>query len=246
MGFQTVADGHAYTYSLAVLGAFDMIADAIKAKKEIYKLWSKERPIMMASDFSEPMFCDPLYCTVDEAPTCLNYELPTFGWYGASLTPADDSLNPYRGELQNWTGWVIPADPWHMVPKSDQKTYAETPEFCSFPDRCAGLTAETGNEGRAVFKLPKMEVGLLVVCGCCGKEVAEDMFMENEYIEVEFNNKRLLNTTWDIWPNGKCVRLLKTHLEDGADIGNNGHSYLSIKVKPGLEESVRISHIITH
>mmetsp|Transcript_6658 Transcript_6658/g.9522 ORF Transcript_6658/g.9522 Transcript_6658/m.9522 type:complete len:255 (+) Transcript_6658:1-765(+) len=246
LGFQTVADAFTYTYSLAILGALDLIEEALHAKKDIVKLWTNERPIMLQSHFRDPMHCDPLYCTVEEAPTCLNYELPHFGWYGASLTPTDDNLNPYQGELQNWTVWHEGGSPFRMVPKPDQVVYASTPEYCTFPDHCGGLSATHGQEGRAVFKLPKMEVGLLVLCGCCGKEVAKDMFLENEFIEIEFNNERLHNNTWDIWPNGKCVRLLKTHLEDGADIGNNGHSYLSIKVKPGLKAPIRISHVITH
>ena len=39
-----------------------------------------------------------------------------------------------------------------------------------------------------VFRLPNMEVGLVVIiCGCCGEKVGETMFLDNRDIEISFD-----------------------------------------------------------
>jgi len=80
---------------------------------------------------------------VNEAPTCLKYELPTFGWYGAGVASVDDGSNTYQGELQNWTvrkGFKNPQS--YMIPKYDLLFYAYDTLVCAFPGNCAGLLAE--------------------------------------------------------------------------------------------------------
>jgi len=91
-----------------------------------------------------------------------------------------------------------------------------------------------------------MEVGLVILCGCCEKQFASSMFIQNKFVEIEYNNEKLHNNTWDVYPNGKCVRIFQNHSDDGITPGTNGPSFLSVKVKPRLAEAVRNSHITTH
>jgi N-acetylmuramoyl-L-alanine amidase len=64
------------------------------------------------------------------------------------------------------------------VDKEDRQVYKDNPGFCKFPDFCGGIEASKPEAGMVVFKLPKMEVGLVIICGCCGKQVAQSMFMK--------------------------------------------------------------------
>ena len=97
-----------------------------------------------------------------------------------------------------------------------------------------------------VFRLPKMEVGLVVICMCCGKDVAEEQILSNPFIEIKYNNAVLDRTQWDKWPNNKCVRLLDKFPTQGqAAITPTGHAYLSINTLDGFSKPVRISHVIT-
>ena len=50
----------------------------------------------------EPLLCDPQHCKVSQGPKCLNFEVPTFGWWGASIAQAQDDLNPFQGQVQAW------------------------------------------------------------------------------------------------------------------------------------------------
>ena len=43
-----------------------------------------------------------------------------------------------------------------------------------------------------------MEVGLVVICGCCGKKAGESLSLDNENIEINW-------TELELWPNAKCV-----------------------------------------
>ena len=98
-------------------------------------------------------------------------------------------------------------------------------------------------------RLPKMEVGLVAICMCCGKEVAQEQILQNPYIEIRYNTQLLDKSKWDIFPTGKCVRLLEKFPTEGrAAETPTGHAYLSISLNNTLNESnkpVRISHVIT-
>jgi len=242
LGFQMVSDAMVYVYATAILHALEQIESAMvndKALKNSH--WLQPRPLTLGTDLPEPKFCDPIYCTLNQAPGCLNFELPTFGWHGASIAPPQDSLNPYKGELQNWTDYVRDIDKEkYMIPPLEQKLL--DPEMCVFPDNCAGMKASRADQGKIVFKLPKMEVGVIAICGCCGKEVAEPYFLKNEFFEADLNGKVLDRSTWDLWPELKCVRLVKDH---GNVVSDYGHSYLTLRLKPGNTKEVIISHVIT-
>ncbi|KAL7540797.1 hypothetical protein ACHAWF_006788 [Thalassiosira exigua] len=248
LGFQLVSDAFAYVYSKAMLAALDAIEERLKQGDDPREVWSaSKRKVLVKSSLPEPKYCDPSYCVVNEAPGCLNYEEPTYGVWGPRVEDPDDELNPHRGEVQKWEVWHEPNDIWHMVNREDVAFFQDRDdkEICRHSDRCGGISATSADNGMVVFRLPKMEVGLVAICGCCGKKVAEEMFLNNTHLEVRYNGAVLNSTTWDIFPTAKCVRLLKKFPTGGANLTPTGHAYLSVKVLDGLSKTVRISHVLT-
>ena len=91
-----------------------------------------------------------------------------------------------------------------------------------------------------------MEVGLVVICGCCGKNVGETMFMNNENIEISYNTVPVDRENMELWPIGKCVRINQRFPTSGRESETpTGHAYLGIKVLKDMGAPVRISHVIT-
>ena len=250
LAFEFVSDTFAYVYTKAMLLALDMIESSFKAGTDPRDIWSaSKRKIVLKNHLPEPKYCDPTYCVVNEAPGCLNFEKPTFGYWGARVEDALDDLNPYKGEVQKWTVWHEENDIWYMVGKQDQAIFQNRDEkeqkICKHIDQCGGISATSPNDGMVVFRLPKMEVGLVAICGCCGKNVAEEMFLQNKDIEISYNGQVLDRQKWDVFPTGKCVRLLDKFPTGAASMTPTGHAYLAIKALEGLWKPVRISHVIT-
>ncbi|KAL9185298.1 hypothetical protein ACHAXT_003075 [Thalassiosira profunda] len=242
LGFELVADTFSFVYAQAMLKALALIETTVAEGKDPRDIWPAKRRIVLKSSLPKPIHCDPKYCVVDEAPTCLNYEKPTFGRWGARVEEPNGDLNPHKGTLQNWTVWNEPIDFWHMVGRQDEAVFQDRDdkEICRHLDNCAGMSATSAANGRVVFRLPKMEVGLVVICGCCGKDVAEEMFIQNERLEIRYNDVLLNRSSWDVFPNPKCARLVK----EGGHVGPTGHAYLSVLAR-NLSKPVRISHLIT-
>ncbi len=66
------------------------------------------------------------------------------------------------------------------------------------------------------------------------------MFINNMNSPLDHNNEM------DVFPNGKCDRLLKQFLMAGQESQTpTGHHYLAIKVLNNMERRVLISHVIT-
>jgi len=249
MGFQLTSDAFTYVYTQALLKALDMIEQDMNAGNDPRDTWSaSQRQLLMGSDLPPPKYCDPEYCVVDEVPGCLNYELPTFGFWGARVEDRDDGLNPYAGQPQNWNVWHQDNDLWYMVGKQDQAVFQnrEDKEICRHLDACGGISAQKVDDGMVVFRLPKMEVGLVVICGCCGKNVGNDLFLNNPLIEISFNTVPIDRSEWDIFPNAKCVRVLKRFPLMGRESETpTGHHYLGVRLLSDNPTPVRISHVIT-
>jgi len=249
LAFEFISDTFAYVYSKAVLKALDMIQTQMMASLDPRETYSaSKRPILRKTVLPQPKFCDSAYCVVDEAPGCLNFEKPTFGYWGAKIEDSNDGLNPHKGELQNWEIWEEPQDFWHGVDKVDSAIFQdrEDKEICKHLDQCGGISATSSENGMVVFRLPKMEVGMVAICGCCGKEVANEMFLQNEFLEIQYNGAVLDKADWDLYPTKKCARLLKKFPTEGAAaMTPTGHAYLSVKALEGLSTPVRISHVIT-
>lgn len=107
LGFELSADAFSYVYSKAILEALDMIEGAFSNGKDPQDTWSaSKRKVVLKRSLPAPLHCDPLYCSVDQPPSCLNYEKPTFGYWGARLEDPNGSLNPHKGEHQNWELWT--------------------------------------------------------------------------------------------------------------------------------------------
>jgi len=242
LGFELAADAFSYVYTKAVLAALDLIEKTLDDGEDPAYTWSQRKMVLKGS-LQTPKHCNPDFCTVDEAPQCLNYEKPTFGYWGARVEDPNNSLNPHKGEVQNWEVSNEPNDWTYMVDKQDIAVFqdSEEKEKCKHLDACGGITATSPDDGRVVFRLPKMEVGLIVICGCCGKDVGTDMFLNNDRIEIEYNSVVLDRQTWDLWPNGKCVRLMQSH----PATTSSGHAYLSVRVLEELASPIKISHLIT-
>ncbi|KAL7500397.1 hypothetical protein ACHAWT_008151 [Skeletonema menzelii] len=247
LAFQFVSDTFSYIYSQAMIKALDLIESDLKNGIDPAEKWAaSKRKTLLKSSLPPPKFCDELYCVVDEAPTCINFEKPTYGWWGARVEDPDDSLNPHRGEVQNWEIWNVDEPLFRGVSKQDQTFFEDRDdkEICRHLDACGGISATSKDSGSVVFRLPKQEVGLVVICGCCGKQVGQDMILNNTSIEISYNGQVLDRNNWDIWPNGKCVRLFK-QFDANAAKATTGHNYLKIEAQENLSEPVRISHVIT-
>jgi hypothetical protein len=147
-------------YSKAILVALDIIEEIIAEGHDPSLIWdASKRKIVSKRSLPDPMHCDPEYCVVDEAPGCINYELPTYGVRGPRVEDPNDDLNPFKGELQNWEVWYEPRDFWHLVAKEDVVYFQdrEDKEICKHLDNCAGISATSAENGMIVFRLPKME-----------------------------------------------------------------------------------------
>ena len=244
MAFQLVSDAFTYVYTHALLKALDLIETDFNDGKDPRDTWSaSKRKYLLKGDLPEPLYCDPEYCTVDEAPECLNYELPTFGTWGARVEDPKGSLNPYAGENQNWTIWHADNDLWYMVSGDDVAYFQdrEDKEICRHLDACGGISAENVDSGMVVFRLPKMEVGLVIICGFEVKS-----FINNTDIEISYNTVPLDWTEWDSFPNDKCIRVLKRFPTSGRESETpTGHAYLAVKVLNDMGKKVTISHVIT-
>ena len=76
MGFQLTADAFSYVYAKAILKALELIEQDMNDGNDPRDTWSaSERPMMLKRDLPDPIVCDAEYCTVDEPPGCLNFEV---------------------------------------------------------------------------------------------------------------------------------------------------------------------------
>ena len=71
-----VSDVFSYVYAKAIHKALELIEKEINDGKDPQEKWSaSNRPLLLKRDLPEPIECEPEYCTVDEAPGCLNFEV---------------------------------------------------------------------------------------------------------------------------------------------------------------------------
>ncbi|KAL7534350.1 hypothetical protein ACHAXR_005816 [Thalassiosira sp. AJA248-18] len=198
-------------------------------------------------DMPDPLFCDPRYCSAPHPPSCLNYEKPTFGTPGITIQ-----------SQSNWTIWTEP-NKWNkMVGKVDIAIIKakHDPEFeqkCAHLDACGGIWAQDSTAGTLTFELPsnKMTAGLVFVCGCCGKNIGENMFLQNQNVTFKLNGRVLNKSKMDVYPAPKCVRLFK-YFGESSGYEKEDKMLLSIEMAdqdPSLSyeakpPSVKISHVV--
>lgn len=266
LGFQTVSDVYTYTYTIALLKALDLIEQDMDNGIDPRDTWSKSTRLPVSKDnLPNPILCDPQYCVVDEPPKCLNFELPTFGSTGASVehgnfppleeyfdklqspghtaSPSNDNLNPYKDELQNWTMWHTPNDLWYMTTQDDKAYYQDREDrnVCRHNDACGGISAQTVTDGMVVFSLPQMHVGLVIICGM------ESPIYNNTNIEISYNTLIIEMDQMDLYPNGKCTRLMKnfTTTSEAQQQQQLEANYLAVKVLSNMDKPIRITQVIT-
>ena len=88
-----------------------------------------------------------------------------------------------------------------------------------------------------------MTAGLVFVCGCCGKTVGQDMFLDNQNVVFKLNDPCTRQVKyWDIYPNKKCVRLLKW-FGDG-EYEKKDVMILTVEIVDAVPNEVKISHIV--
>ncbi len=194
LGFQTVADELAYSYAGFVVDALDQVLAALAAGKDTRALWPA--PAAPAPLPQPPLTgCDPRYCDAPRLPECLNFEEPTYGAPGVALLAATDAANPYKGLPQLWQRWRS-EETSPLVPKFEQVFYKNDPSKCEHLDHCGGLKAASPDAGWLALRLPLMSAGLIVLCGCCGDDVAKRMFIDNDDLKVVLDGVKLDRATF--------------------------------------------------
>ena len=259
LGFQIAGDAFAYVYVSGLLLALDIIEEDMDSGASVFERWfdtaagsrisvaeekdehTEQRQLLQLpplESMPEPRFCHPLYCSTPHPPSCLNYELPTFGPAGINVDLVTD----------DWSLWHEPNKWNYMVGKVDTKIFKEKgdPEWyekCTHLDACGGITTSGKGTGVIVYDLPveQMTAGLVVICVCCGKKIAESMVLNNDNLVFKLNDRVLDKTGMDLFPAEKCVRLLKGFEEEGYE--KEEKMLLSVEVLGG-ETEVKISHVI--
>ena len=230
----------AHEYLTALLIAIDTLQNA--SQDDIKNKYTND-PIVMASQLPPPAVCDPKYCTLEDPPGCMNLEEPTYGYHQVSIAPPDDALNPYRDRLpepnRGWMIWKDTEGSKRLIPKAE----SNDPK-CQHLDHCAGATAQNSDDGWLSLKLPKMTRGIVIVCGCCGKQVAKDYFINSDDLIIEFDGKKLDRSTFKVYPSTKCAQVLDGFPPDLED--SEGHLYLGIKIGKinPKNKNIKISHVI--
>jgi hypothetical protein len=268
LGFQIASDAFAYVYVSGLLLALDIIEDDMDSGTNVFERWfdTEGRRVLVVEEedqhagqhrlthpaagprqllqlpplenMPDPLFCDPIYCSTPHPPSCLNYELPTFGPSGINVDSVTD----------NWSLWHEPNQWNYMVGKVDIAIFKkkDDPEWykkCTHLDACGGITTSGRGAGEIVYDLPveQMTAGLVVICVCCGKKIAESMVLNNENLVFKLNGRVLDKKGMDLYPADKCVRLLKGFEESGYQ--KEEKMLLSVGVLGG-ETEVKISHVL--
>jgi hypothetical protein len=244
LGFQIASDSFAYVYISGLLLVLDIIEDDMDSGVNVFERWfdseGKRNLLQLPppKTMPIPLFCDPVYCSTPHPPSCLNYELPTFGPAGINVHSVED----------NWSLWHEPNQWNYMVGKVDIAIFKkkDDPEWyrkCAHLDACGGISTSGGGAGNIIYELPveKMTAGLIFICVCCGKKVAESMVLNNDNLVFKLNGRVLDKEGMDLYPVDKCIRLLKGFEESGYQ--KEEKMLLSVEVLGG-ETEVKLSHVV--
>merc|ERR1712127_431482 len=98
--------------------------------------------------------------------------------------------------------WVEDKGKGFLVPPEEQ----QFPE-CLHLDHCAGWSGQGKKAGWATFRLPRMDIGRILVCSPTGKKGAED-FISGK-VHFVFNGNELPMPTKANVVFGKCIELQK-------------------------------------
>jgi len=243
LGFQTIADSMAFHYADALIKAIDLVLAALDAGKDLAKEWpSPSKTPIFSSDMPTPIYCDPRICAVDEPPKCTSFEKPAYGWYGAKIVRDDDDLSPYVAETNAWKTTVLGNE--QLIPSYERVKYSDPDSSisCEHLDHCGFVSSDTAADGYLTFKLPKMNLGIIIICGY-GK--SDTSILKSPDLEIYFDGKLLKNGTFIAkYPLAKCTKILDAFPPNMENKG--GHLYLGLKITADkLSHPIQISQIIT-
>ena len=231
--FQTLADSIAWHYANAI----HLALRNIREESEPRVRWPKSPKLVMVGDLPKPAFCSEDWCmNNDEGPSCVNFELPTFGNPQIKVFDDDDQFNDekslYNKSLPDFHLWEAGPNV-KMIPREER----DLPK-CQHADQCRGWRKNKNEPTNPItFRLPRMTVGFIAVCGCCKKTMGEIM-IENG-MKVVFDTKPITNLTTIF---DKCVQVQEKFT--GPVINTNGHLTLSIEF-PAESGEMTISHVMT-
>lgn len=161
----------------------------------------------------KPLFCNSTLCSAKAVPKCLNMERPTFGssggisYIGQQIVKYDESESV------------------RLIPKLERRMYPLS--YCKHLDSAGWIETR-----EVVFKIPKMAVGLIFVCKCCGKSSANTVFGG---MEVHFDKHVFSKDKWRTFPENKCVQVV-----DDAKYAGKGPFMMKLK----SSKVMRISHVV--
>eukprot|EP00471_Norrisiella_sphaerica_P001360 CAMPEP_0184491688 /NCGR_PEP_ID=MMETSP0113_2-20130426/21112_1 /TAXON_ID=91329 /ORGANISM="Norrisiella sphaerica, Strain BC52" /LENGTH=705 /DNA_ID=CAMNT_0026876151 /DNA_START=227 /DNA_END=2344 /DNA_ORIENTATION=- len=234
LGFQVVSDAFAYHYTYALLRAIEMITSHLNShngnRATLRDRWRIEPTALTKDDLEEPKYCNAEECGSSNPPGCTNWEVPTYGRGQVLILDPNDEMNPFKGKTngtgwKNWTG-----DKRHLIPKEER----DLPQ-CVHLDVCSGIFGDA-DSGLLTLRLPRMEIGRIVVCSPDGKQSGNHL-INNLEIWLEQDKMSNLRQVY-----GKCV--LVQERWEGQVSDSKGHIHLGVSIKEG-GESARISHVIT-
>ena len=245
LGFQMVADSFAYYYADAMLRALDMISATIgdASVKSLEDVWPKKPPLLTVDQLPSPVHCGDL-CTQPDLPSCVKYEDPTHGRPQIIVLPHSEPMNPFKNNFAPKTdadGWKI----WKGAFSDHMPRPERTDPKCKHFDRCGAMRSTSPSDGIITFRLPRMSIGMIVVCCPEGKECGRDKLMPNKSVEYHIEGRvvKANEVTMD-WPNRKCVRVQEKFPDTVQD--SFGHIHLGIRNVRDDGADVKISHVIAY
>jgi hypothetical protein len=171
---------------------------------------------------------------------CHNFEEPAYGSAQVHVLSPTDSMNPFASMASTsdtgWTQWL--ASQSTLIPRDE----LSMPE-CAHYDKCGAMKPADASAGWITFVLPShMPLGMIFVCCCCGKECVQQVFLDTN-AEFWFDGKQMDSSKFQVWPNGKCLRLQDKF--SGTISNSQGHLYLSVKFNTALSGGTKgISHVV--
>lgn len=113
-------------------------------------------------------------------------------------------------------------------------------DVCAPPDHCAYLTEPASRAATPlVFRLPKMKVGMIVICSQ-GKDGGERLKKRAKEFTVEFDGGVLDPDKFAVFPDGKCLRLQERFTKPVKD--ESGHLYM--KIVSSSSVAMQLSQVI--
>lgn len=134
-----------------------------------------------------PLLCNSTLCGSRRAPSCLDYDVPNYGSSGGIT---------YLGNSPHKTD---DTESLRLIPKLERRMFPLS--YCKHLDSCGWIEVH----GEAVFKIPKLDVGLIFVCKCCGKDGASHHFRG---LRVLFDSVDITREYWRQFPESKCIEVL--------------------------------------